>query len=813
MDKKKEILNGLSLAHKTSLLSGLDGWHTKAFPEAGVGSVSMADGPNGLRKEITREGEKPGVEDATSFPNSCLMAASFDVDLMKELGKTLAAEAKEKGVNLLLGPGINIKRSPLCGRNFEYFSEDPIVAGELGAALIEGLQEEGVGATVKHFAMNNQEIARLTNNSIADERAKREIYLTGFETVIKKANPWAVMSSYNKVDGVYTSENTWLLKDILRGEWGYKGVVMSDWGAVNNRASALRAGLDLEMPGNNGFHDRLAEEAVKEGSLSESYVDEAVLHILELAEKSGHLKTRGDRQETFDVDYEKQHKLAQRFAAESMVLLKNEENLLPLRENEQSIAVIGEFAEKPRYQGGGSANVHPVKLPSFLEELKTYTKNAEFAAGYRAGAEEAEEEEILRAAALAKGRDAVVVLAGLPNIYEAEGYDRIHMGLPKGQNELIQRVAEVNPNTVVVLFAGGPVEMPWIDKVKAVVMAYLPGQAGSGAICELLFGRLSPSGKLPETFPVKWEDSPCHPYFGQENNIEYRESIFVGYRYFGKKRKVLFPFGHGLSYSSFAYEDLITETKEDGTVNLRMTLQNTGRMAAAEVVQVYVEAPVSGVARPELELKAFRKVYLHPGEKRELEFSLPLRSFAYYNVNIQDWHVLSGTYRILLGASSRDLRLEGEVLQKDSHPGAVLPDLMKEAPEYYDLDRITQVSNHSFSAVLGHPVRPYSNRPLHPSSNLIDISDCFLGKNIGKLIRKIALSGDGSPPQEGHDMRVMFERQVDYLPIRSIVVYTRGGFSYEMLDGMVLFMNKKRIKGLISFLKAWNKAKRKKGSK
>jgi len=802
MDKKyKAILSKLDMDAKASLCSGLDGWRTKPLPESGIGSIFMADGPNGLRKEIKKDDGKTAIERATCFPGACLMASSFDINLLREMGTAMAAEARAKGVNLLLGPGINIKRSPLCGRNFEYYSEDPLLTGELAAAFVDGLQQAGVGATLKHFAMNSQEKARLSSSSVADERARREIYLVTFETVIKKANPWAVMSSYNKVDGVYTSENSWLLRDLLRGEWGYQGVTMSDWGAVNDRILGLQAGLDLEMPGNDGFHDRMIVQAVRSGCLDPACLDESVGHILALLEKAGQTAPRPS------VDLDLQHDLARRFAAASMVLLKNEAGLLPFQST-QSLGVIGEFARKPRYQGGGSANIHPTRLPSFLDELLSFTGQFEFEPGYIPENNSPDDGLIQAAVEMAKKKDVVLIFAGLPNSYESEGYDRPHMGLPEAQNELIRRVAQANPKVAVVLFAGGPVEMPWIDQVRAILMSYLPGQAGAGAAADILFGKVSPSGRLPESFPLKWEDSPCHNYFGQENIVEYRESIFVGYRYFGKERPVLFPFGHGLSYSQFTYSDLRLKVLENGEVSVRVTVKNTGTVKAAEVIQVYVEPPQSAVARPEQELRAFGKVLLQPGESVEQEFRLPFRAFAFYNALISDWHVLAGSYCILVGASSRDIRVEGELRLLDNHPGSPIPDLRRSSPEYYDLDQLSHVKDSSFSAVLGRPLPIYSARPFTRNSTLKEISECALGRQINKLVRKITLRGDNAAPQEGHDLRVMLERQADYLPLFNLVSGTRGAISNDMLDGLILYMNKKRLKGLAKFIKAWRANKK-----
>lgn len=800
----KTPLSGLALEEKASLCSGLDGWRTKPLERAGIGSVFMADGPNGLRRETVDENGRAYTEKATCFPCSCLMAASFNKALMEEMGRAIALEAAEKGVDLLLGPSVNIKRSGLCGRNFEYFSEDPLLSGKLAASFINGLQGSGTGATLKHFALNNQEKARLSSNSIADERAKREIYLRAFEIAIGEATPWAVMSSYNKADGTYTSESLPLLRHILREEWGYDGLVMSDWGSINSRSKGLEAGLDLEMPSSDGFHDSVIVEAVKNGELDESFVDKAAQHVFELSEKVKHAAAG---REPVKVDYDRQHALARRFAAEGMVLLKNEDSLLPLDTHTEGFAVIGEFARKPRYQGGGAANVHPARISSFLEELESASISFGFAPGYEPEGRKPDETLIAQAEVLAKEAHAVLIFAGTPVSYESEGYDRPNLKLPEAQNELIRRVAAVNPNTVVVLFAGAALEMPWINDVKSVLMAYLPGQAGAGAVADILFGKISPSGKLPESFPINESDLPCRNFFGGENNIEYRESIFVGYRYFGKDRPVRFPFGHGLSYSSFEYSGL--EIKKDSAlVSAAVRVKNTGGFPAAEAAQLYVSPPESAVFRPELELRAFEKVFLQPGESRVLEFTLNRRDFAFYNTNISAWQVLPGEYKILLGASSRDIRLEGCVHMENSHPGAELPDLQRDAPEYYHRQRLPEVSRSSFEALLGHSVPEYRARPFTRNSTLKEVCETALGRQINKLVRKAALSGNNSPEQEGQDLTVMLEAQADFVPIHSIVAFTRGAIHYDMLDAAVIFMNKKRLLGISRFIKAYLRAKK-----
>jgi beta-glucosidase len=618
----------------------------------------MSDGPNGLRYEVKREGSNVETMKATCFPSACLAACSFDIELLAEMGKAMASEARAKDVNLILGPSVNIKRNPLCGRNFEYFSEDPLLAGEMAGALINGLQSNGVGATLKHYALNNQEKARTSSDSIADERAKREIYLAAFETAIKIGNPWAIMTSYNKADGVYAGESKPLL-NILRQGFGYDGLVMSDWGAVCDRVAGIKAGQDLEMPGDSGFRAGIIEDAIECGELEISCLDKACGHVLELGEKAM------DARERFpfgiSADEEANHLLSRRIAAESIVLLKNGEHLLPF-EGCGKVAVIGEFARTPRYQGGGASNIHPLKLPSFLEELGSNEINYDFAPGYAIDSEELDDALIRQAVELSGKADAVIALVGLPNSYESEGYDRPHMRLPQNQLAMVKALASANPRIAVAIFAGGPVELPFLDDVKAVLMCYLPGQAGAGALVDIVFGKACPSGKLAESFPKRYEDVPSHAFFGSEDVVEYRESVFVGYRYFlSAGVETSFPFGHGLSYTSFEYSSL--ELRKPGKAGLDVSLKvkNVGKVKGAEVCQLYASPPQSAVFRPSIELKAFKKVLLEPGEESHIEFHLDDRAFSVWNTISNDWQVVPGEYRIMAGSSSEDIRLSQSV--------------------------------------------------------------------------------------------------------------------------------------------------------
>ena len=656
----KSLISRMTLEEKAGLCSGADFWHTKAVERLGIPATMLSDGPHGLRKQ-DQEADHLGVNDsieAVCFPAACATSASFDRDLLKAVGGAIGDSCQHEGVSVVLGPAVNIKRSPLCGRNFEYYSEDPYLTGEAAAAFIEGVQSKNVGASIKHFAANNQEHRRMSSSSDVDERTLREIYLPGFETPVKRVQPWTVMCSYNRLNGVFASENPWLLTDVLRKEWGFEGYVMSDWGAVSNRPAGVAAGMDLEMPSSGGVNDRKIVEAVKNGTLDEAAVDLACERILNIVFRF----TENAKPDT-PWDKDAQHALAAQIAAECMVLLKNEGGILPLS-REDDVAFIGEFAKKPRFQGGGSSHIHCFKTTSALQAAEGM--RVTYAQGYSAASDTATDAQIAEAVAAAKKAKVAVVFAGLPDAYESEGYDRKHMKMPACQDKLIEAVAEANPNTVVVLHNGSPVEMPWIDKVRGVLEAYLGGQAVGLATVRVLFGDENPSGHLAETFPVKLEDNPSYLYYGGEGNrTEYREGVFVGYRYYDRKNMdVLFPFGYGLSYTTFEYSNLrlsATAVKDTDTLTATVTVKNTGSRAGKAVAQLYVAAPEMDVLRPVRELKGFEKVHLEPGEAKDVSFTLDKRSFAYWNETIHDWHVLSGEYAVLVGSSSRDLPLCAKV--------------------------------------------------------------------------------------------------------------------------------------------------------
>jgi beta-glucosidase len=660
------LLSELTLEEKAALCLGSDFWHTAAIPRLGIAAVTMADGPHGLRRK-PEEGEYErisGSVPATCFPTASALASSFDPQLVRRVGHAIGLEARAQGVDVVLGPGINIKRSPLCGRNFEYFSEDPLVSGVLGAALVQGLQFQGVGASVKHFAANNQETDRARISADVDERTLREIYLAGFEHVVTEASPWTVMCSYNKVNGTYASQSPWLLTEVLRDEWGFDGLVVSDWGAVHDRVVALAAGLDLEMPPKLGVDDAAIVAAVRGGELDEALLDRAVSRVLDLVDRASAHNGAADA-----VDADAHHALARAAAAESAVLLKNEGSLLPLGlAAGETIAVIGEFARTPRYQGAGSSLVNPTQLDVALDELRAAAPDGvhvAFAAGF--GIDSTADDSTLadEAVALAARASAVVAFLGLPAADESEGFDRAHMDLPANQTRLVARIAEANPRLVVVLANGSAVRLSyWEHHARSVLECWLSGQAAGGAVTDLLLGTANPCGRLAETLPLRLEDTPSFLNFpGEAGHVRYGEGVFVGYRgYDALAREVSYPFGHGLSYTSFEFADLqarIDGRVEDGDLSVEVScrISNTGSRRGKEVVQLYVGDPVASVARPPRELKAFAKLDLDVGESRTVSFRLGARDLSYWSTLAADWVLEPGEFTLAIGASSRDLRL------------------------------------------------------------------------------------------------------------------------------------------------------------
>lgn len=676
----KKLVNELTLEEKASLCSGADFWHTEAIDRLNIPAAMVSDGPHGIRKQENLADHMGVAESikAIGFPTASAMACSFDRDLLHKVGDALGEECVAEDLAVLLGPGINMKRSPICGRNFEYYSEDPVVAGELGAAFVNGVQEHGVGTSLKHFAANNQEWRRMSISAEIDERTLREIYLAAFETVVKKAQPWTIMCSYNRINGVYSCENDWLLNKVLRDEWGFEGLVMTDWGAMDERVPSLKAGLDLEMPDCHGETDKLIVKAVQSGELEESVLDTAVERILTMVDK--YLTARKDIDPASMVhplpssvergyDVAAHHALARTTAEQSAVLLKNED-ILPLQKDKK-IAFIGEFAKVPRIQGGGSSHINNTWIESALDAAGD---SVSYAQGFHIDEETTDETLLQEAITLAKESDVAVIFAGLPDSFESEGFDRTHLNMPANQNELIARISEVQPNVVVVLHSGSPIAMPWLDKVAGVLQMYLAGQASGGAAVNLLFGDATPCGKLAETFPLHLEDNPSYLNFpGNREKVCYQEGVFIGYRYYDKKKMdVLFPFGYGLSYTDFTYSNMkvtvngknaadVDVIKETDEIVVSADITNTGNCDGAEIVQLYIKNPVVYEIRPEKELRDFAKVFLKAGETKTVTFTLNARAFSYYETRIHDWYAESGDYEILLASSSRDIRLQDTV--------------------------------------------------------------------------------------------------------------------------------------------------------
>ena len=656
-EKIRDLVSQMTLEEKAGMCSGADFWHLKGVERLGIPSVMVTDGPHGLRKQA-EAADHLGInesEKAVCFPAGCATASSFDRDILRKLGETIGQECQAMGVSTILGPALNIKRSPLCGRNFEYYSEDPYVASELAASMIQGVQSKNVGTSAKHFLANNQEKRRMTSSSDVDERSLREIYLSAFEGAVKKGKPWTVMNSYNRINGKYVGESKEYLTDILRNEWGFDGYVVSDWGAVNDRVEGLKAGLDLEMPSSGGMNDALIVEAVKEGTLDECVVDTACERIIDII-----FRYVENRDPDAKLDLQKDHETAAAIEEECIVLLKNEDNILPLPK-EKKVAFIGKYAESPRYQGGGSSHINSWKVESALEAVKEIAE-VTYAKGYDDAEDKTDEALLIEAVKTAEEADVAVIFAGLPDNFESEGYDRKHLNMPDCQNTLIEKVTEVQKNVIVVLHNGSPVLMPWKDKVKGIVEAYLGGQAVGRAVVNILYGKVNPSGRLPETFPARLEDTPCYLTYGKGgDHAVYQEGVFVGYRYYTSVgREVLFPFGYGLSYTDFTYSDLKLDKEkmtDQDTLTVTVKVKNTGSRKGKEVVQLYVSPAAGETIRPVSELRGFEKIELESEQEKEVTFILDMRAFAYWNEEIHDWYVESGEYQIQIGKNSQEIVL------------------------------------------------------------------------------------------------------------------------------------------------------------
>ena len=782
--KHQELLKKMTLEEKVGLCSGKDFWTLKGVERLGIPEITLTDGPHGLRKK-NPDSNKSSLSDsvpATCFPTAVTTACSWDEDLLYKMGEAMGEECLCERVSVILGPGVNIKRSPLCGRNFEYFSEDPLLAGKMAAALIKGIQSKNVGASLKHFAVNSQEKKRMTIDSVVDERALRETYHTAFEFAVKEAQPWTVMNSYNKINGTYASDNGYLQNKILRDEWGFEGVVVSDWGAVNDRVTGMINGNDLEMPTSGGYNDAKVCKAVREGRMKEESVDICADRMLDLILKSKNAFT------VKSYDKKAHHAIAADICKQSLVLLKNEDNTLPLKKD-KTVAVIGEMARCPRYQGSGSSKINPTQLDDAFDALLSKGYKLNFAPGYNKKKDEINEIMLKDACIVAERADNVLLFIGLTEEYESEGYDRSNMKLPVSHVKLLEEILKVNENVTVVLYGGSPVVIPHLDKIKALVNGYLGGQAGGSAVAEILSGDFNPCGKLAETYPLSLEDTPCYKlYPATGTTAEHRESIFIGYRYYDSANKdVLFPFGYGLSYTEFKYSGLkLSKKKIKDTEELvaSFKIKNTGKLAGSEIAQLYVKDCESTIFRPEKELRGFKKIYLEPGEEKTVEITLSKRAFAYYNVNISDWHVESGDFEILVGASSRDIRLNAK-LKVESTVEAVIPDYRETSPCYYD-GRANEATAEEFEAVLGRKL-PSSTRdksaPLTLLNTLGDAYDTKWGKFINNFISKAFYN-----TSDDESMK-MLEVMILDVPIKNFVSMSSGVFNEEMSKGLLMILN------------------------
>lgn len=793
MLKHKDLISQMTLKEKASLCSGKDFWHLKSIERLGLPEIMVCDGPHGLRKQ-NAENKKVGIGNsypATCFPTAVTTACSWDRDLIYKMGQALAEECLQHGVSVLLGPGVNIKRSPLCGRNFEYFSEDPELAGEMGAAFIAGVQSKGIGTSLKHFAGNSQEMKRMTSNSIIDERALREIYLRAFEKAVKKSQPWTVMNAYNLLNGTYCSENDWLQNKVLRDEWGFKGAVISDWGAVNDRVAGLNAGNDLEMPSSGGVNDAKIVEAVKCGVIDETTLDERVDKLIDII-----LKGAANKKPGYKFDVKAHNLLSRQIAEQSMVLLKNDGNILPLKRVEgEYVAVIGAFADNPRYQGAGSSIINPTMIDSGRRAFNNSPISVKFADGYdRSGKRKNEDAYITEACNLAKNASKAVVFIGLTDDYESEGFDRSTMKLPDGHNRLVEAVSRVNDNVIVVLEGGSPVEMPWVDDVKAILNAYLGGQSVAPAIVDVLTGKANPCGKLAETYPVCLKDTPTSfRYPDSKEDVQYRESIFIGYRYYDKvERNVRFPFGFGLSYTSFEYSDIKLKkknlTKGEGA-KVTFTIKNTGDVAGSEIAQVYVAKPESKIFRAPKELKGFVKIHLEPGEEKKVTVELDDRAFAFWNTATEDWCVESGEYKILVGASSRDIRLEAAAKMK-SEDDETIVDLRESAGVYFDGDP-ARAREDDFKVIYGGE---FKLAPEITSDSLNNSIERSKDKGLAKFIYNTV---DLAMKPKGGVGSSMITNTIMQTPIRNYVSMSNGLFTEDMADGLLkVFEGKDVAKGV-----------------
>lgn len=787
--KYADLIQTLSLEEKAALMSGKSVWETQDYPEKGIPSIFLSDGPHGIRKQ-EGEGDHLGLNasiPATCFPTAATLANSWDVDLVEQVGQGLGAEANSLGVNVILGPGLNIKRSPLCGRNFEYYSEDPYQTGKLAAAMIRGIQSQGVAATPKHFAVNSQELRRMASDSVVDERTLREIYLTGFEIAVREGKPQALMSAYNKINGIYANEDKRLLIDILRDEWGFTGFVVSDWGGSNDHVLGVENGSHLEMPGTKKVGQKEIIDAVKSGRLSEKVLDERVDELLSLVLDLA----KTERQ---SVDYARQHELARKAASESIVLLKNQDDILPLS-SDINIALIGDFAKKPRYQGAGSSLINTRQLEKTVDCVKDYPLTI---IGYEQGYQRVDKEDkdlLDNAVKLAQKAEVILYYMGLDEMSESEGLDRRHLSLPKNQLDLLEVLVQTGKKVVVVLSAGSVVDMSWDRNVHGILHGYLSGEAGATAMLDALTGRVNPSGKLSETYPVGLTDIPSSANYPAEGEFAlYKEALYVGYRYFTSVDKpVKYPFGYGMSYTSFAYDQL--EVSEAGAA---ITVTNIGSVAGAEVVQLYVGKEDSQIYRPTKELKGFNKVYLKAGESKRIFIPFDTYTFRYFNRQTGQFEVEGGSYLLYIGASSSDIRIVGEIIQEGTSENFPISEQL---PSYLAV-QVEAVSNREFSLLLGRPVPEElwqvgqelgMNDPVLKLQFAKSVLARFVHKVLEGLLKKAEQKG--TP-----DLNLLF---LYNMPFRAMAKMTGDLLDRAMVEGILMIANGHFFKGLVQLWRAY----------
>ncbi len=801
MQDPKTLLSQLTLEEKAALVAGLNMWQTKAIERLGIPSILMTNGPHGVQKQASEATDFAGMSNsipATCFPPAVIQAATWNRELIHEMGVALGEECRQEKVSILLGPGINIKRSPLGGRNYDYYSEDPYFAGEMAKQLIMGIESQGIGASLKHFAVGNQEYRRMTINAVVDERALREIYLAGFETIIKDAQPWTVMNAYTLVNGTYCSENPHLIRGILKKEWDFQGVVLSDWGSVNDRIAGLKAEIDLEMPDPATDNQRAILAAVRAGDLPEATLDRAVELMLALIFKAQETFAKGD----FTYDKQAHHDLARRIAEEGTVLLKNENQILPIPESAK-VALLGHFAKKPRFQGTGSSLTNPTMVDNLYDEMvkRIGEANVLYAPGFpekdKAFIDEALLAEALEVAAKA---DYVVVMVG---VAVAEGGDQPSMKLHASHTALIEKVAAAHKKVIVLLSNGNPLEMPWLANVPAVLEGYLAGQAGAAAQADILLGRVNPSGKIGETFPIKLEDNPSHPYFpGGPSTVEYRESIYVGYRYYDTANApVLFPFGHGLSYTTFEYRELSVQARND-SASVTFKIRNTGNKSGKEAVQVYVRDVESSHFRPFKELKGFAKVHIQPKEEKSVTIELDRRAFSFYDVGKKDWILETGDFEILVGASSQDIRLKTTLRLDSDQQASSYADRATLAPYFSPTPAL--ISRDTFAALYGKPL-PENTTPQKGSYTLNtpfgDMSDSWLARQLLNLmngqVKKMVGGDDPDNP-----LLAMVENMLKEMPLRAMLMMTNGALKRGTLEALLMMINGRGLRGFGALVKS-----------